>query len=277
MNIAWTSLFILVTFLAPGVVAVLRFHWRRELVLVDELGKLTLAFIATLVALVLHFFWIGICLVCPFFPNPNLDLFYGFANGAELVNGLSLNASVLDHLPYVMAYIFTILLAGWAVGNLAAIWVVKEAPIEDELDLYLFNGVMGLWTMVDVLVECGILYRGLFHSRGHDVCGESTLHLTLVSKRKPAAGENTAADFIPIQRSVLLSEIGSMVWDSLVAQFDGDLEKAEKKCYGIFGSPQSLDAFFDGEVEKAPQLVIPWRQIRNLNVRPYEIDGIDDN
>jgi len=274
MNIAWSTLVIFTVVLSPGGVALWRFQ-NRTIELSDEIRRVVLVAGAILAAALFHTVWIATCLLCPFFPIPDLDLVYGICIGLPLDDIGTLNDRILGNLPWIITYFATVLpFAAW-VGRLVGDHLLHEAT-PDELDLYLFPGSEGLWSMVDVFVESGMIYRGLFHSRSENMNGDRTLNLALVTKRPPDNSEDGPRQFIPVLRRVSVDEITELVIDSISYDVGLDDETAVEKAGEILGSSNAINEFLRDAINHAPQLIIPWSRIRNLNIRPFIIDQADE-
>lgn len=272
MNLPLPVVFMLFAFLMPGFFALFTYSRSYQGSVPGDLNWGYGIVLVILFSGIVHF---PLLLIACHIRQPDvLSLLYLAGGKVETEYALRIRSSLIGNLGWIGLYSVSSwglgLLVGSGMGKLASRFV---PPRPSDM---LLVGEKGVWTVVDVLVEPDLLYRGIYHS--HHFPSDKFvgyLSLFLVSRWR---GVRTPADtggFGAVRRTVSGEELLAMIRDDLAAS-EG-LERANKvleEQLERVKDQSELDAWVDNHLKQAkrvvPQFSVPWPHIRNLNLRQFD-------
>ncbi len=274
MNIAWSTIVIIVLFLPPGLIAIRRyFHSINQIPTETRIiGAMT---ITTILAAISHFITLSLVLlikkiIYSQIPLPNLNFFYClFIADGTLINQFpySIMSSLQHWWKWFVGYYIISTFIGYSLGHLYAS-IVSILSVKPEEELF-FTGEYGDWTFVDVLTRNGVLYKGIFHSEfAGSVSNEAYLCITLASKK--VIDQSVPSEFSPVKYNVRKETLYEKFEDYL------DSESGPNVLEYITKNDENewADAFMNFLVwESSPQIVIPRNEIVNLNLRHFNFQS----
>ena len=206
-----------------------------------------------------------------FFPSVDFKEVYNIFVSTKYIPGEQFEASI----PWFLAYMIAINTGCFLFGlTMAALKVRLVSPFVG-IDKYLSPGVRGVWCVVDILTKDELKYRGFFHSftRENRYCPSPTLNLFFASKRHNAIKEPPdESEYVSINSYVDYDEIAEMITPLI-----DNPEEAQHFIKSLINNDYELHSFLAYFLNASPNLQIIVSEIKNINIRPIELDIVTSN
>ncbi len=280
MNIPLPVMFILFSFLLPGFFALFFYARKYEGSVPNDLNWGYGTVLVILFSGTVHFILLPIA---ERIRGVNAESILLLAGGALVQDSIGrVSSSITMSWGWIGLYTLTSWCVGSAVGYGSGRLASKLIPPSPADKLFVSEN--GVWTIVDVLTDPDLLYRGVYHShRFPDDAKDGYLGLYLVSRwsgKRRIETEPDQSGFRAVRRTVAAEEILVMIRDDLAAstslteadeQLETELQHTKTAAeIGDWVSKYLIDA-----KQPVPQLTMPWSRIKNLNLRQFESNKND--
>jgi len=281
MNIPLPVVFILFSFLLPGFFALFFYSKKYEGSVPSDLNWGYGTVLVILFSGITHFALLPFAELIKGVDVESILVLAGGIIGEQSIG------RVADSIETYWGWIGLYTIASWCGGSFVGYWsgrlaskLIPPSPADK-----LFVSENNVWTIVDVLIDPDLLYRGVYHSHRFPAEDQDGyLSLFLVSRwsgKRRAESDPERGDFRAVRRTVAAEEVLVMIRDDLAESTS--LDKANQKLVDDLNQPITaaaigtwVSAYLTDAKQSVPQLSIPWSRIKNLNLRQFESGKPED-
>ncbi len=278
MNFGISAIVGVCLFVLPGALALITQSYKKSSQLTFSVNREL--FIAIYISIGIHLFMLPLIGVLKFLPPVDFGFVFQIFTGTGWTDNLEMfNYSV----PYFGAYLIALFVVSAVFGYLLSLRGFMFVDERVGITKNLIAGTDKIWSVVDVLTNSDVLYRGIYHSLsiGDAYCPEPTIDLMFVSRwskgMPPPGGSSDCQEHKSGFRNIL-SYVNETELKEIIRggqAVDGD-DEFEKLLSDVVAAPVHLDELLRRSLFRRPEFHILWKDVKNINVRYVDLKKTKD-